>query len=463
MTVRLHHYESETGRLHALDPVAQPLASGRVHDLTAIRAPALALPAPWVGAAFWAAIVVAGHLVGASLVAHDPLVHISSPPLVGVPDVRIGRGLLPAIALALAAVRWAPLLAEQLRWRGLLVATWLAGVAWAVVLAASAGVGAIAAPLATRYEYLAAVPRVDTPASFLAGFVAALPSYPTHVKGHPPGMVLVLWVLDGAGLGGAEAAAALVIGAGASAAPAALVALRAVAGEASARQAAPFVALTPAAVWIATSADALFAGVAACAIALAVLAFYADATGRALVLGLAGGVVLGGALMLSYGVAPLSAIVVVLAIARRGWRPLLAIAAGVGTVFAAFAMAGFWWFDGLTATRELYFGGNAALRPYAPFLLVSLAAFALAVGPAAAAGVARLRDRRVWLLVGAALVSLAAADVSGLSRGETERIWLIFVPWVGLAAAALVVHRRGWLAAQLALAIALQAGVRSPW
>jgi len=59
-------------------------------------------------------------------------------------------------------------------------------------------------------------------------------------------------------------------------------------------------------------------------------------------------------------------------------------------------------------------------------------------------------------------VSLAAADLSGLSRGETERIWLIFVPWIGLAAAALA-RRRAWLAAQLALALALQAGVRSPW
>jgi hypothetical protein len=139
------------------------------------------------------------------------------------------------------------------------------------------------------------------------------------------------------------------------------------------------------------------------------------------------------------------------------------VGAGVASVFAAFAAAGFWWPDGLAATSALYHGGNAALRPYAPFLLISLAAFALALGPAAAAGIAHLKDRRVWLIVGAALASLAAADLSGLSRGETERIWLIFVPWIGLAAAALVVHRRGWLAAQLALAIILQATVRSPW
>lgn len=418
------------------------------------------LPAGGIGAAIWAGVVLAGHLLGARLVSSDPLVHISSPPLVGVPDVRIGLGLLPAVALAIAAVRWAPPLARRLRWGALLAATWTAGAAWAVALAASAGFGAIAAPLRTRYEYLGAVPRVDSPGSFLSGFVDALPTYPTHVKGHPPGMVLVLWLLDATGLGGAEVAAAVVIGVGALAAPAALIALRAVAGEHWARRAAPFVAFTPAAVWIATSADALFAGVAACGLALAVLALYAR---HGLALGLAAGLVLGGALMLSYGIAPLGLIVLVVALARRRWRPLLAIGAGVASVFAAFAAAGFWWPDGLAATTDLYHGGNAALRSYAPFLLISLAAFALAVGPAAAAGVAHLRDRRVWLLVGAALASLAFADLSGLSRGETERIWLVFVPWIGLGAAALVVHRRGWLAAQLALAVVIQATVRSPW
>jgi hypothetical protein len=423
----------------------------------------VAVRSDWTGAAIWAGVVLAGHLIGASLVASDPLVHISSPPLVGVPDLRVGAGLLPAIALAVAAVRWAPVLAQRLRWSALLLATWAAGAAWAVALAASAGVDAISAPLRTRYEYLGAVPSVDGPGSFLSGFVDALPTYPTHVKGHPPGMMLVLWLLDATGLGGAEIAAALVIGVGALAAPAALVALRTVAGEHWARRAAPFVAFTPAALWIATSADGLFAGVAACGVTLAVLALYAEQTRRGLALGLAAGLVFGGALMLSYGIAPLGAVVLAVALTRRGWRPLLVVGAGVASVFAAFAAAGFWWPDGLAATSALYHGGNAALRPYAPFLLISLAAFALALGPAAAAGIAHLKDRRVWLIVGAALASLAAADLSGLSRGETERIWLIFVPWIGLAAAALVVHRRGWLAAQLALAIILQATVRSPW
>jgi hypothetical protein len=94
--------------------------------------------------------------------------------------------------------------------------------------------------------------------------------------------------------------------------------------------------------------------------------------------------------------------------------------------------------------------------------VISPAAFALATGPAAVAGLARLRGRRAWVLPGSALAALAVADLSGLSRGETERIWLPFAPWLLLAAASLRAPR-AWLAAQLGLAIALQAWVRSPW
>jgi hypothetical protein len=60
----------------------------------------------------------------------------------------------------------------------------------------------------------------------------------------------------------------------------------------------------------------------------------------------------------------------------------------------------------------------------------------------------------------AALAAVAAADLSQHARGEVERIWLPFVPWLALVAPG---DRRGWLAVQVAVAIALQAGLRSPW
>jgi len=407
-------------------------------------------------------VIVAGHLLGARLYADDPLVHIGAPPLVGSFDLRLSAQLGPALALGAGAVVWAPALAARLRWPRLLPASWAAASAWAVALAASGGWGAVSAPLRSRFEALTAVPLVGSPGRFLSTFTDLLPTYATHVKGHPPGFVLLLWGLDGLGLGGATAATVLVIAGGALVAPAALVALRALTDERGARAAAPFLAFAPAAVWMGTSADGLFAGVSASGVALFALACTVRRSARARTLAVGAGVVLGGALFLSYGIAPLAAVVVAIAVGRR--RPGVVVWAGAGgaAVFVGFLAARFNWLDGLSATRELYAGGVAHRRPYAEFLVIDLAAFALAVGPAAVAGLARLRERGVWLLAAGALVALAAADLSGMSRGETERIWLPFVPWLLVATAALG-GARGWLAAQVALGLALQVGVRSPW
>jgi hypothetical protein len=63
------------------------------------------------------------------------------------------------------------------------------------------------------------------------------------------------------------------------------------------------------------------------------------------------------------------------------------------------------------------------------------------------------------------LVALAAAltgAVLGFERGEVERIWLPLVAWAALAAAT-VGSRRGWLIAQAATALGLQAIIASPW
>ena len=439
---------------------SQPVIALAVKPLVVRRA-ALHAAAP----AAWIALVVAGHLLAARLVAADPLVHLGAPPLVGSFDIRLAWPLCGALALAAVAVTAGPALVARLRWRVLVGASWLAGVLWIVALALASGGGLddLWAPLTSRYEYLAAVPAAADAQGFVRGFVDALPGYPTHVRGHPPGMVLVLAGLDGAGLGGARWAAALVIAVGAAAAPAALVAMRALAGEPAARRAALFVTLGPAAVWLGTSVDAVFAGVFAIGVGIFALACTTTrGTRRAGALALLAGLVLGGALLLSYGLAPLGLVAMAVAVATRRWRELLVAATGVVAVLLAFGAAGFWWPEGLQATHAEYESGVAARRPYLDFLVISPAAFALALGPAAFAGLAWLRDRRGWVLPAAALLALAVADLSGLSKGETERIWLPFAPWLLLATAALRAPR-GWLAAQLALAICLQIGVRSPW
>ncbi len=442
------------------------MALARKHAARPAAAPGTRRDGAWrrtAGAvALWALVVAAGHLLGAALQAGDPLVHIGAPPLVGSFDVRLSARALPALALAAAAIAWAPLLAARLAWRPLLAASWAAAAGWAVALAATDGPAAITAPLRTRYELLTAVPLVGAPARFLETFTAQLPGYATHVRGHPPGGVLLLWLLDRGGLGGATAAAALAIGCGALTAPAVLVAVRALGGQAVARDVAPFVVFTPAAVWMATSFDALYAGVGAVGIATLALACTAPPGRRGALLAVAAGLALGAALQLSYGIATLGALVLALAVALRRLGVLAYAAAGVALVFAAFAAAGFDWFAGLRATREQYLAGVSPRRPYADFLVISVAAFALATGPAAAAGLARMRRRGPWLLAAGAVVAVLAADLSGMSKGETERIWLHLVPWLLVATAALR-GSRGWLAAQIALALALQLGVRSPW
>ncbi len=147
-----------------------------------------------------------------------------------------------------------------------------AAAAWAVSLALVDGVQGLTSPLEARTEYLADVATVGSPGAFLSTFVDRIGDYSIHVQGHPPGMLLLLSALDRVGLGGSGWAAALCIAAGAAAVPAVLVAVREVAGEEMARRATPFLVITPAAIWIATSADAFFMGVSAWAVTLVVLA-----------------------------------------------------------------------------------------------------------------------------------------------------------------------------------------------
>lgn len=410
----------------------------------------------------WALVLVAGALVGRALYDDDPLVRIGNAPLVGTADLRLGAWALAAVAFAVVAVAAGQRVASALRWPGLLGAATVAAATWIVLLALTDGPAALTAPLETRYEYLAAVDRVGSPGGFLRTFTELLPTYPTHVKGHPPGLVLLLAGMDAVGLGGAGWATVLVIAGGALAVPAALVAHRALAGERAARRAAPFLVLLPGAVWMGTSADALFTGVAAVGIALMAVAASGPAGRRADGCAIAAGLVLGTALHLSYGITPLGAIPLAIVLWRRAWRVLVLAAVGVGAVFAVFTSAGFWWFDGLAATRELYEAGVASRRPYLEFLLIDLAAFCLVVGPAAAVALVRLRDRGTWILTGGAAVALSAAALSGLSRGETERIWLPFAPWIVLATCALGSSRR-WLASAAALGLCVQLGARSPW
>jgi len=386
------------------------------------------------------------------------------------------RVWLPVV-VGLVAVLLGPTLAARVPWRVLLPGSALAAAGWAVALARTSGEDRLREPLSVVYEYPHDVPRVGSLGAFLSGFVDSVPAdsadpWTTHVAGHPPGALLAFVFLDRLGLSGLGWAAAMCVAGGALAVPAVLVAVRAVAGEEPARAAAPFLVLAPIALWVATSADALFAGVAAWGVALLATAA-AQAPGRAAdVRALAGGVLLGLALFLSFGLIALGLVALAVVLVHRGrlgWsgagRVLGVAAVGVLVVVGLFAVGGYWWVEGFTAAGDrVRSGPSYADRPFGFFVFANLAAAALALGPAAVAGLASLRRTPLALLPLAAMAGLVVSDLTGLVRGETERIWLPFYVWVLIGTAFLPRwQRHGWLLLSAVLAIGIEVVVRTEW
>jgi len=418
--------------------------------------------------AVWGSLVVAAFAAGTVLHAMGMLPIDHLPPLHG--HLRTpSLSLVPPLLLGALAVAVLPALTARLRFGAALLLAYGTALAWTVLLAVS-GEG-LARPFTGPHEYPAVLPAVgDDPLGWLASFTERLPGYPTHVRGHPPLPVLVLWALARAGLPGPFWAAVLVVLVGCSAVVAIALTVRRVAGEERARLALPYLALSPAAVWIATSMDAFFAGVGAWGVALLV----SGGAGRARVLrGVAAGVLLGALPYLSYGLVPYLLIPVVAALAARISRAsAIACLAGVAAVTAAFAAGGFLWPAGVLAIHAEWVADPGAARPYLYFLIANLAVLALLTGPATAAGLARMAPggARAWLravpagarvLVAAAIVAVLALDVSGVTRGEVERIWVPYATWIVLAAA--WSPGRRWLAAQALTGLLLQGLVISPW
>lgn len=408
-------------------------------------------PGTWAVACY-AGLILICSIWGLSLTAAGERLGLNAPPLFAKLEPRICIRIVPAIVLAGLATWYGHRIAQKVSWRSLLAISFAGAFAWAVALAAAGGWAALTAPVVNPLDAYSFVPQMGGAREFLRTFTQRIDSFPLHVQGHPPGLPLLLSLISAAG---PAVVATIYIGAGASIVPAVLVAARSLSDEKTARSAAPWLVLAPYAIWIATSADAFYAGVCSWAIALMV----STRPVRALL----GGMLFGGGLLLTYGAAPLAVVPLLVAFRRRDLRPLILAGAGAALVMATFLAFGFWWLDGLATTRVQYYAGIGGVRPYRYFLLANLAVLAIACGPAALRGVLSLKlNGAAWLTIGA-LIAVGAAHMSGLSKAEVERIWLIFFPWIVLGAGSIVTGRRWWLGAGAASAVLVQTLLVTPW
>ncbi|MFJ6194702.1 hypothetical protein [Micromonospora sp. NPDC092111] len=422
--------------------------------------------------------------VGAVLNARGAGLHADAAPVYATWGPHAGWGTPLALLVAALVVGVGPGWARTARWGVLLTVGWLAAVAWTLALALVDGWSAgLTRRLTVQAEYLHEVPGVTDIPRMLAGFTDRIldfgpDSWSTHTAGHPPGALLVFVGLDRVGLGGGTAAALACVLVGATVAVTVPATLRALGSADAARAVLPFLVLLPGAVWVGASGDGLFAGVVAAGLALLAR--------RGPVVAFAGGLLLGFALYLSYGfvlVAPLALVVLALRPGRRR-AALLAGAVGAVAVTVVFVAVGFHWWVGYDRVVARYHQGWAADRPYGYWVWANLAALLLCAGPVLgpalrrgllAARAGRRADARPvgrsWagalpdrvrvagptvLLPAAAMLAVAAADLSGMSKAEVERIWLPFAVWALVATAHLPAPaHRWWLAGQALTALAV--------
>ncbi|UUU36923.1 hypothetical protein JIX56_08590 [Streptomyces sp. CA-210063] len=448
-------------------------------------------------------LVVAAALVGVAIKRAKDVLHVGWPPLYANWLPHTGPGTPAALAVAVAVVAYGPQLAARLPWRSLLWTSWATAMAWTWSLALVDGWHrGIARRLTTRYEYLQVIDRFDdipgTLRTFTGHILEGSPDqWPPHVAGHPPAATLTFVLLDRIGLGGGAWAGVWCVTVGATACAAVLVTVRAVAGEALARRAAPFLVLAPAAVWMGTSADGYFAAVAAWSVALLALALTGRTALRRRTAAFGSGLLFGLTCYLSYGLTLFVLIAAgVLVLGRHQLRHpargLFLLLPGLAVVPLLFTLAGFDWWEAYHLLVRRYHQGAGGFRPYGYWVWANLACTVLVVGLATVAGlrragvtlvrrrhrlVPRRRDGilprpgrpggpdaefRLALLVSAAALALLVADLSGMSKAETERIWLPFALWL-LPACALLTRPRAWLTTQAALALLLNHLLLTGW
>ncbi len=383
----------------------------------------------------WVALVGAGLGITALAVGLSARVGSASAPFTGHfrIKVEIGSFLAPATAITvLAAVRAG--IADRLRWPVLLVVAYAAALWWAISLALVDGGNGFASPIDSPNEYLQDVSAVGShPGRFLNTFIDQAPHYSVATRTHPPGPVLLLWLLGKLGLRQPEAIGIVLTIVACAYVPLLAIGVRSLCHETAARRLLPILVLAPYAVWLAVSMDAIVLLLATAAVTLGVVG---SEPRRSPWWAFGSGLLLGCDALLNYAVAWLGVSVVAVYFVRR--RPLLNVITAVGGLLplGLARLAGFNWPDGLALAQHDFSVRVGPYRSWSLWALLDLVLLLIACGPAIIRAVRRLHLTPGWPFVVGAGLAVIFAILSGLSRGEVERSWLAFYPFLLIPAVA---------------------------
>ncbi len=463
-----------SGRDLSLDDPASGVDTSGVSEVRSDRPTRRWRPAALVAVPLALVVIELSRRAGQALLDQGRPIVLPWPPLLAFWNPHHGPGTPLAVACILVGLLLQRRVAV-LAWRRVVLGGWLLSLAWMVSLTLIDGLqkGWVKVLLDPN-EYLHDLPRIGSPFVFLRTFTHYLAfggdvngdnAWTTHVAAHPPLATLLFWALDRIGLSGGFWAGLLCIAVSSAVAVGLPMALRELGAPDAARRLVPFVALLPGAVWMAVSADGLFAGVAAAGLGLVCRGASRHRLGSSA----AGGLLLGTALYLNYGLVLFGLAVLVafvLTVRQRGLRsvrvPWAISVAGVAAVAAAHFALGFNWFVGLAQLRIRYYQQTASDRPFSYFVWSNFAAWLIAWSPLLAYAAVRAvgvliadrkapasQDRVVAWIASSGVVAALLADLSALSKAETERIWLAFgvLAYTGLA-----LIRGRWAALALVLA-----------
>jgi methylthioxylose transferase len=342
--------------------------------------------------------------------------------------------LVAAAVLLVARSGWF----DRVRFGLVLLGSYLAALAWALALALVDGLAGLTRSLLDPDNYRADLAGVgDDPLGYLRTYAAHSAHHTPAARGHPPGPVLLLWLLNRLGISGQVGLGVLITAAGMATVPLVLAAVRDVCGQVQARRYAPVLILAPYAIWVAVSMDAFVAVLGAAMVAAGVRASAASRRGlRAGAWAVLAGLLLGVAALFSYSAGWLGLSLVCLYFARR--RPLVNIGTGLGALLPILLAdrLGFAWVSGLMAARLDF---QTRVEPYRSVLwwsAISVVALLLTTGPPLYASLRKVRNTPGWPFLAGAACAVLFSVLAGLARGGVEDAWLAFFPWLTVAAVA---------------------------